>query len=162
MRCLENAFWFFGGVTKTVVIDNLRAAVAHPDWFDPELVPLLQAFAEHYGTVVLPTKPYTPRHKGKIERGIGYVKGNALKARTFGSLEEQNRFLSDWEASVADTRTHGTTKRQVGKVFVEIEKAALLPLPRERFEMFQEAQPIVSRDGHVVIVYRVGANKGIG
>ena len=51
LRCLENAFWFFGGVTKTVVIDNLRAAVAHPDWFDPKLVPKLQAFAGHYATV---------------------------------------------------------------------------------------------------------------
>ena len=151
LRCLENAFWFFGGVTKTVVIDNLRAAVAHPDWFDPELVPKLQTFAQHYGTVILPTKPYTPRHKGKIERGIGYVKGNALKARTFGSLEEQNRFLSDWEASIADTRIHGTTKRQVGKVFVEVEKSALLPLPRERFAMFHEARRIVSRDGHVEV-----------
>ena len=151
LRCLENAFWFFGGVTKTVVIDNLRAAVAHPDWFDPELVPKLQAFAQHYGTVVLPTKPYTPRHKGKVERGIGYVKGNALKARTFGSLEEQNQFLWDWEESVADTRIHGTTKRQVGKVFVEVEKSALLPLPRERFAMFHEAQRIASRDGHVEV-----------
>ena len=151
LRCLENAFWFFGGVTKTVVIDNLRAAVAHPDWFDPELVPKLQAFAEHYGTVVLPTKPYMPRHKGKVERGIGYVKGNALKGRTFDSLEEQNQFLTEWEASVADTRIHGTTKRQVGKVFVEIEKSALLPLPRERFAMFHEDQRIVSRDGHVEV-----------
>ena len=151
LRCLENAFWFFGGVAKTTVIDNLRAAVAHPDWFDPELVPKLQAFAQHYGTVVLPTKPYTPRHKGKIERGIGYVKGNALKARTFGSLEEQNQFLTEWEESIADTRIHGTTKRQVGKVFVEVEKSALLPLPRERFAMFQEAQRIVSRDGHVEV-----------
>ncbi len=151
LRCLENAFWFFGGVTKTVVIDHLRAAVAHPDWFDPELVPKLQAFAQHYGTVVLPTKPCTPRHKGKIERGIGYVKGNAQKARTFGSLEEQNRFLGDCEESIADTRIHGTTKRQVGKVFVEIEKSALLSLPRERFAIFQEAQRIVSRDGHVEV-----------
>jgi transposase len=151
LRCLENAFWFFGGVTKTVVIDNLRAAVAHPDWFDPELVPKLRVFAEHYGTVILPTKPYMPRHKGKVERGIGYVKGNALKGRTFGSLEEQNQFLSDWEANTADTRIHGTTKRQVGKVFVEVEQPALRPLPRERFAMFQEAQRIVSRDGHVEV-----------
>ncbi len=151
LRCLENAFWFFGGVTKTVVIDNLRAAVAHPDWFDPELVPKLRSFAEHYGTVILPTKPYMPRHKGKVERGIGYVKENALKGRTFGSLEEQNQFLKEWEANTADTRIHGTTKRQVGKVFVEVEKSALLPLPRERFAMFQEARRIVSRDGHVEV-----------
>jgi len=76
--CLENAFWHFGGVPKTLIIDNLKAAVSKADWFDPELNPRLQSFCEHYGTVVLPTKPYTPRHKGKIENGIGYVQDNAL------------------------------------------------------------------------------------
>jgi len=78
LQCLENAFWHFGGVTKTVVIDNPKTLVKHPDWYDPQLNPRLQLFAEHYGTVILPTRPYTPRHKGKIEKGIGYVKGNAL------------------------------------------------------------------------------------
>jgi len=62
LRALENAFRHFGGVPKTLVIDNLKAAVTHPDWFDPELTPKVQSFARHYGTVVLPTKPYTPRH----------------------------------------------------------------------------------------------------
>lgn len=151
LGAIENAFVHFGGVPKTLVIDNLKAAVAHPDWFDPELAPKLQSFCQHYGTVILPTKPYTPRHKGKIERGIGYVKGNALKARSFSSLEEQNRFLLDWEASVADTRIHGTTKRHVGKVFVEVERVALLPLPLERFPSFHEAQRKVNRDGHVEV-----------
>ncbi len=108
---LENAFRHFGGVPQTVVIENLKAAVKHPDWFDPELVPKLAAFAAHYGTVVLPTRPYTPRHKGKVERGIDYVQENALKSRTFASLEEQNRHLEHWEAGVADTRIHGTTPK---------------------------------------------------
>jgi hypothetical protein len=148
---LENAFAHFGGVPQTLVIDNLKAAVAHPDWFDPELTPKLQSFCQHYGTVILPTKPRTPRHKGKIERGIGYVKGNALKARQFTSLEAENRHLAEWEATVADTRIHGTTRKQVGKVFAEVERAALLPLPRERFAMFHEAERKVSRDGHVEV-----------
>jgi hypothetical protein len=52
---------------------------------------------------------------------------------------------------VADTRIHGTTKQQVGKVFAEVERAALGPLPRERFPSFQEARRIVSRDGHVEV-----------
>src|SRR5262249_43081704 len=67
LRCLENAFWHFGGVPQRVVLDNLKAAVTQADWFDPELNPKLEAFARHYGTVFLPTRPYTPRHKGKIE-----------------------------------------------------------------------------------------------
>ena len=114
LRCLENAFRHFGGVPQRLVLDNLKAAVKKADWFDPELNPKVRSFGEHYGTVFLPTRPYTPRHKGKVERGVDYVQENALRGRTFASLEEQNRFLRDWELTVADTRVHGTTRRQVG------------------------------------------------
>ncbi len=151
LRVLENAFWHFGGVPKTVVVDNLKAAVLRPDWFDPDLNPKLQSFAQHYGTVILPTKPRMPRHKGKVERGVGYVQDNGLKAREFASLEAENQHLAHWEQNIADTRIHGTTKRHVGKVFREVEQAALLPLPAERFPFFHEAQRIVSRDGHIEV-----------
>lgn len=104
IRCIENAFCHFGGVPRTLVIDNLKAAVTKADWFDPELNPKIQAFCAHYGTVVLPTKPYTPRHKGKVEKGVDYVQDNALKGRTFRSLAQQNAYLLDWERTVADTR----------------------------------------------------------
>lgn len=151
IRCLENAFQHFGGVPQTLVIDNLKAAVTKADWFEPELNPKLQAFAEHCGTVILPTKPYMPRHKGKVERGIDYVQENGLKGRTFDSLAAQNHFLSEWEATVADTRIHGTTRQQVGKVFEQIEKPALLPLPATHFPCFHEGQRVVNADGHVEV-----------
>jgi hypothetical protein len=151
IRCLENAFWHFGGVPQTLVPDNLKAAVEQPDWFDPELNPKLHAFAEHYGLAILPTRPRRPRHKGKIESGIGYVKKNALKGRMFVSLEEQNRHLLEWETTVADRRIHGTIRQQVDKVFKEVERPALRPLPLERFPFFHEGQRTVSRDGHVEV-----------
>ena len=151
LHALENAFEHFGGVPQTLVIDNLKAAVKHPDWFDPELVPKAAAFAAHYGTVILPTKPYMPRHKGKVERGIDYVQENALKGRRFGTLEDQNRYLREWEAQVADTRIHGTTRQHVGRVFREVEQPALRPLPTERLSNFHEAQRLVNRDGHVEV-----------
>jgi len=93
------------------VPDNLKAAVIKADWYDPELNPKLRSFSEHYGTVVLPTKPRMPRHKGKVERGVDYVQENALKGKTFHTLEEQNSYLLHWETTVADTRIHGTTKQ---------------------------------------------------
>jgi transposase len=148
---LENAFRHFGGVPKTLVIDNLKAAVKRGDWYDPEVHPKLQSFAQHYGSVFLPTRPYTPEHKGKVEAGVKYVKNNALKGRTFNSLDEQNVFLRDWERNVADTRIHGTTKRQVLKQFAEIERSALLPLPIDRFPFFQEGRRTVHRDGHIEV-----------
>jgi transposase len=151
IRCIENAFHHFGGVPRTLVIDNLRAAVSKADWFEPDLNPKVQAFCEHYGTVILPTKPYTPRHKGKVEKGVEYVQDNALKGRTFTSLEHENRYLQEWEATVADTRIHGTTRQQVKKAFDERERSALLPLPVGRFPFFHEARRKVNRDGHVEV-----------
>ncbi len=151
IKALENAFWHFGGVPKTIVIDNLKAAVKQPDWYDPELVPKLRAFEKHYSTTILPTKPYMPRHKGKVERGVDYVQENALRGKTFATLFEQNDYLAHWEASVADTRVHGTTRKQVGAHFTSAEKSELLPLPIERFANFQEARRKVNRDGHVAI-----------
>ena len=151
IRCVENSFQQFGGCPKVLVIDNLRAAVQHPDWFDPELVPKLRSFCQHYGVTILPTKPYMPRHKGKVESGVKYVQNNGLKAKKFASLEEENDHLAHWESAVADTRIHGTTRQHVGRIFREVEQAALRPLPGERFPCFQEAPRKVSRDGHVEV-----------
>lgn len=151
ITCLENAFRHFGGVPKRLVIDNLKAAVARADWYDPEIHPKLQSFAQHYGTVILPTKPYMPRHKGKVESGVKYVKRNALKGRIFTSLAEENQFLMDWETQVADQRIHGTTKQQVEKLFVQAERRTLVPLAVERFPFFHEAHRAVHQDGHLEV-----------
>jgi hypothetical protein len=151
LRCLEDAFRHFGGAPRCLVLDNLKAAVKKADWFDPELNPKVRSFGAHYGVTFWPTRPYTPRHKGKVERGIDYVQDNALKGRKFSSLEEQNRFLLDWETTIADTRLHGTTRRQVGAHFAAIERPALLPLPPDPFASFHEGRRSVHRDGHVEV-----------
>lgn len=150
IRCLENAFRNFGGVTKTVVLDNLKAAVQQADWYDPELNPKLREFARHYGFAVLPIRVRTPRHNGKVERGIGYVKGNALKAREFTCLTEENRYLAYWEEHIADLRIHGTTREQVTRRF-EAERPFLQYLPAMVFPCFQEARRSVHRDGCVEV-----------
>lgn len=145
---LENSLRYFGGTPKTLVIDNLKAAVKQADWYDPEIHPKLQSFAQHYGTVFLPTKPYTPEHKGKVEAGVKYVKNNGLKGHEFASLDAENKHLLEWEDRVADTRLHGTTKQQVRQHFEEIERPTLLTLPVERFPFFHEGRRSVNRDGH--------------
>jgi len=149
LRCLENAFRHFGGVPKTVIPDNLKAAVLQADWFDPQLNPKLTSFAGHYGTVILPTKPRTPQHKGKVEAGVKYVQNNALKGRSFASLAAQNQYLDQWEKRVADTRIHGTVRQQVEALFSKQEKPAMQPLPAGLFPCFHEARRSVHRDGYV-------------
>lgn len=150
IRCLENAFRVFGGVPATLLLDNLKAAVKQADWWDPELNPKILEFGRHYGLVIMPTRPYTPEHKGKVENSVKYVKNNALKGREFHSLEEENRFLSHWERTVADLRIHGTTRRQVAALFAQ-EKSSLKPLPAGLFPCFQEGRRRVHRDSFVEV-----------
>ena len=150
IRALENSFRHFGGVPRKVIIDNLRAAVSKADFYDPDINPKIRSFCQHYQTVVLPTKPWTPRHKGKVERGVGYVKDNALKGRSFPSISAQNQFLSTWEKTVADTRIHGTTRRQVKAAFA-LERDHLQKLPDTLFPYFEECRRTVHRDQHVEV-----------
>ena len=150
LRCLENAFRHFDGVTQTINLDNLKAAVLRFDFADPELNPKLAEFARHYGTAILPCLPRTPEHKGKVENSVGYVKDNGLKGHVFDSLAAQNQHLVHWECSVADQRIHGTTKRQVAQLFAE-EKKHLRPLPASLFPAFAEAPRTVHRDSYVEV-----------
>ncbi len=164
IRCLENAFRYFGGVTTSVVIDNLRAAVKRADWYEPELNPKVREFAHHYGTAILPTRPRRPEHKGKVESSVKYVKNNALKGRIFGTVDEENKFLLQWESNIADKRIHGTIRQQVAKLF-EVERPALRPLPAMLFPCFQEGRRRVHRDSFVEVekaYYEVSAQEYIG
>lgn len=119
LRCLENALRHFGGVPLLLNLDNFKAAVLKADWFDPEINPKLAEFCRHYHLHVMPCRPQMPQHKGKVERAVSYVRGNALKGRRFRSLAEENAFLSRWEETVADKRIHGTTCKQVAARFAE-------------------------------------------
>jgi transposase len=150
LRCLENALRHFGGAPLLLNIDNLKAAVLKADWFDPQINPKLADFCRHYHIHLMPCRPRMPQHKGKVERGVSYVRGNALKGRRFKSLAEENAFLSQWEENVADKRIHGTTCKQVAARFEE-ERLHLQPLPASLFPCYQEARRNVSRDSFVEV-----------
>ena len=150
LRVIENALRHYGGVPLILNLDNLKAAVIKADWVDPELNPKIIAFCQHYGLNLLPCRPRTPQHKGKVERGVAYVKSNALKGLRFTSLGAQNAHLIQWEKNVADTRLHGTTRRQVACAF-ELEKPHLQPLPPGLFVCYRESLRRVARDSSVQV-----------
>jgi transposase len=149
VRGIENALRHFGGVPRLLVLDNLKAGVLKPDYYDPELNPKFAAFCEHYEVTALPTRPRTPEHKGKVESNIRYVKESALKGREFDALGALNAHLREWERGVADKRIHGTTRKQVGAHFAEAEKPALKVLPPDLFPSFVEAKRRVHRDSYI-------------
>jgi len=146
----ERAFRRLGGVTRVVVLDNLGEGVLTPDIYDPALNPLYRDMLTHYGVVALPCRVRDPDRKGKVEAGVGHAKRTPLKGLRFESQEEAQAYLDRWEERWADTRIHGTTKRQVSAMFAE-ERPALLPLPLEPFRYYQFGERTVHLDGCVEV-----------
>ena len=135
---------------RVVVLDNLREGVLTPDIYEPTLNPLYRELLAHYGAVALPCRVNDPDRKGKVEAGVGHAKKTPLKGQRFESLEQGQAYLDRWETHWADTRIHGTTKRQVAAMFAE-EKPHLLPLPLEPFRFYQYGQRVVHLDGCVEV-----------
>ena len=146
----EKAFRRLGGVTRVVVLDNLREGVLTPDIYDPALNPLYRDMLAHYGAVALPCRVRDPDRKGKVEAGVAHAQKTPLKGLRFESLQEAQTYLDHWEERWADTRIHGTTKRQVAAMFAE-ERPSLLPLPLEPFRYYQYGERTVHLDGCVEV-----------
>jgi hypothetical protein len=131
-------------------LDNLREGVIKPDVYDPTLNPLYRDVLAHYGAVALPCRVRNPDRKGKVEAGVAHAQKTPLKGMRFESLEDAQAYLDRWEERWADTRIHGTTKRQVAAMFAE-EKPALGELPLEPFRYYHYGERTVNLDGCIEV-----------
>jgi hypothetical protein len=124
---VEGAFRHFGGVTEEVLLDNDRGLVAHHDRATREVDfnARLHAFAKHWGFRPRACAPYRARTKGKDERGVGYVKNNAIAGRHFESWPALEAHLDGWVRDIADQRVHGTTGEVPIERFQRAEAVAL-------------------------------------
>ena len=145
----EDAFRRLGGSVRVVVLDNLKEGVLKPDVYDPTLNPLYRDVLAHYGVTALPCRPYHPDRKGKSESSIRHAQLK-LQGLRFEALDAGQGYLDRWEVRWADTRIHGTTKRQVQALFEE-ERPHLLPLPLEPFRYYQHGERVVHLDGAVEV-----------
>jgi len=138
-------------VVRRVVPDNLKAAVKKALVYDPVLGEAYRRMAQHYGFVISPTRPGTPRHKGKVESGVHYVIRNFMAGRQFLDIHSANQRLAAWVQQRAGTREHGTTHQAPLHLFQTYERAALLPLSDEPFTLQEIHRVKVRSDCHVVI-----------
>ncbi len=145
----EKAFRRLGGAPRTVVLDNLKEGVLKPDVYDPALNPLYRDVLAHYGVTALPCRVRHPDRKGKVESGVRHAQ-QKVRGMRFESLEQAQAYLDRWERRWADTRIHGTTKRQVAAMYEE-EKPHLLGLPIEPFRYYQHGERTVHLDGAIEV-----------
>lgn len=147
-ECLEQAFRELGGVSKELLVDNMKQAVevARTPEEPAQLQQEFASFAEHWGFEVLASPPYWPQVKGKVERSISYLKGSFLEGRSFHNLDDLNQQLRQWLAEVANARVHGTTKeRPIDRL--ELDQEALLPLRERAFPSSERGSRQVDHDG---------------
>jgi transposase len=146
----EQAFRRLGGTVRVIVLDNLREGVLQPDVYDATINPLYRDVLTHYGVIALPCRVRDPDRKGKVESGIGHTQKTPLRGLRFETIEAAQAYLDQWETRWADTRIHGTTKRQVSAMFAE-ERPHLGALPLEPFRYYRYGTRSVHLDGCVEV-----------
>jgi transposase len=127
----RNAFEYFGGVPKCVMVDNCKTAVTKPRRKDSEatLNAYYASFADHYRFTVNPCTPHRPNEKGRVERAVGYIKDAFLAGREPSVPEAINPALWHWLKNTANVRLHRSTGKQPIDLFQDEEKGLLKPLP---------------------------------
>ena len=151
---IEGAFRHFGGLPGELLLDNARALVKHHDAVtrEVEFTDRLHAFVRYWDVRPVACAPYRARTKGKDERGVGYVKHNAIAGRSFASWGALEAHLSWWMREVADMRVHGTTGEAPLTRFMRAEAAPLRPLNgRPPFRQLRELTRRVQNDACVDI-----------
>jgi len=151
IRSNENAFLYFGGVTQAIVPDNLKSGVTHSHKYEPGINFMFEDFADHYNTVVLPARVRRPQDKALVENAVRLVYQRIyapLRNRTIFSIEELNEAI--WDL----IERHNNIQFQRLKIsrrglFEKIEKAALKPLPKEKYAIKQCRELTVQFNYHV-------------
>jgi transposase len=134
LSCHENAFRAFGGVPKSLMIDNLKSAVLEHRPGQPAVFhPRYRELAEHFGFTIKPCGVRKANEKGRVENGVGYVKKNLLNGLELGPFAALNPAARHWLDTVANVRLHGETHQRPVDRFEE-EKPHLLALPSQPFD----------------------------
>ena len=142
---------WIGGVTKVLIPDNMKTAVVKTDRYEPGINRLLEDFANHYQTVILPARPAAPRDKSLVETAVRDVYRHVfapLRNRRFFSLAELNQAIREqleiWHNRPFQRRSE--TRRQR---FDQLERPALQPLPKEPFVIKKPASRTVRNNSHI-------------
>lgn len=127
IRCHEQAFRFFGGMTKEIMYDQDNIIAVHENAGDLLLTHEFKSYQQTRGFEVYLCRAADPETKGKIERVVGYVKTNFAKNRQYNGLNDWNEKCRAWLDRTGNHKVHGTTKKRPDSVFL-LEKAHLKPV----------------------------------
>src|SRR6478735_4471415 len=148
-----NMLAFIAGVPRQIVSDNLKSGITRACFYEPLVNRTYADMASHYGTAVIPARPYKPRDKAKVEVGVQVVQRwilARLRNRRFFSLAELNQAIRELVIQLNDRpmRGWGTTRRAL---YEQIDRPALRELPPTPYEYADWKRCQVNVDYHVEI-----------
>ena len=145
------AFEYYGGVSKVTISDNTKTAVITPDLVDPVLNRSYHEMARHYGTTLIPARPYKAKDKAADENMVGIVSRRiiaALRNRQFFSLQEINEAIRE-ELIKLVNRPFQKREGNRQTAFEEIDKPCLKPLPKTKYEYAEWKETKIQFNYHV-------------
>lgn len=146
---LEDAWAFFGGVVRRVVLDNLRPAVKQADRYDPVFQRTFEEYARYRGFTMDAAVPAHPTGKPHVERNVSYLRESLFRGEEWRDLAHLQEAARLWCLQSAGLRIHGTTRKRPLAVFENEERDRLLPLERERYDPPRWAECSVHPDHHI-------------
>lgn len=146
---IEDAWEFFGGVTRRLIIDNMKAAVVKSNRYEPVFNRTFLEYSQYQGFIIDPAIARHPQGKATVERQIPYVRENFFKGEKFIDADHVQREALKWCTNTAGMRIHGTTRKRPRIVFEEQEKEFLLPSREERFDIPKWGTVTVHPDHHI-------------
>lgn len=149
----EEAFWYFGGTTTAITPDCCKSAVTRHNTYDPDINPEYSRFADHYNTVILPTRPAHPKDKALVENAVKIVYSRiyaALRNQVFYSVEELNRAIRI-ELEKYNARNMQTRNTSRLDLFEKTEKECLKPLPLRLYEYKKCSKAAIQNNYHVLL-----------
>lgn len=149
IKCHIKSFEYFGAVPHTAKIDNLKAGVITPNFYEPTIQIQYAEFLKHYNCAPITARVRRGQDKGKVEAGVKYVKLNFLKRIEHKDFYQLEKDLLDWTTNICNKRLHGTTKKVPVEVFNASEKKQMYALPNKRYELFKIEHRKVNTYAHV-------------
>lgn len=149
IRRHQDTFAYFGGVPKTCLYDGEKTVILRWEAGKPVFNPAFVAFITHYHCRPIACRPGRAQTKGKVEQPFKFIESNLFNARKFDDFEHLRQTAAWWLANRSDTHIHDTTGQPPIKLFLEQEKAALLPLPAHAYDSSEVVLRVCRPDGYL-------------
>jgi hypothetical protein len=151
IEACEAGWQFFGGIFRSLIVDNTKAIVAVPDPLGPKIVRAFLEYAQVRGFVVDTTRIQSPRDKGRVERAVRPVRDDCFAGERLYSIEQARELGGRWCLNEYGMRRHSRTQRLPLEHFETEERRVLLPAPTEPYDIPVWSEPKVARDQHAQV-----------